>query len=43
MAISDKKYMAYFKTKPEVIRLKEGKDIETLYHETGHFWISISN
>jgi hypothetical protein len=26
-----------FKVKPKVIRLKQAKDIETLYHETGHF------
>jgi transcription termination factor NusB len=26
-----------FKVKPEVIRLKQTKDIETLFHETGHF------
>ncbi len=26
-----------FKVKPEVIRLKETKDLDTLFHETGHF------
>jgi hypothetical protein len=26
-----------FKVKPEIIRLKETKDLETMYHETGHF------
>jgi hypothetical protein len=26
-----------FKVKPKVIRLKQTKDLETLYHETGHF------
>lgn len=29
--------LGIFKVKPEVIRLKNTKDLETLYHETGHF------
>ncbi len=29
--------MGIFKVQPEVIRLKNTKDLDTLYHETGHF------
>ena len=30
--------LGIFKTQPEVIRLKDGKDIETLFHEMGHYF-----
>ena len=29
--------LGVFKAKPEVVRLKAGKDIDTMYHEIGHF------